>query len=328
MLKSAGQTIVIQPGGGRNPFDTPDFDPETASAVSADIASGHAKAFTIYIPYLAGAQGQRIALALSGTSGAHYTLLSGSEQVEQIDGTYYLTVPRGRRSVSFELKAPFDAMPGATFSLNATLVNAQNQPTHIAENEGVIALDIAVVPPAPTDEIAGDRRPLDFVDSSGNIYHQRDAFGNIWTDPAKQGALDDVLGGSLGSDHILGGDGSDILFGASLHFRMTPDLQLLQRAAYSDSFDYLVHVFGADDITSNPDGDAGDIIGAGAGNDIVDGGAGNDVIEGGTGTDVLYGGEGEDKIYAGTKVDLDSMLAGVTDADDFGPRLGERWQRR
>jgi Ca2+-binding RTX toxin-like protein len=310
-LQTAGQTIVIQPGAGSNPFDTPDFDPDVASAVSADIASGHVKAFTIYIPYPAGAQGQRIALSLNGTSATQYKLLSGSKQIEQIGGAYYLTVPQGRRSVSFELQAPLDAMPGATFSLNATLVNAQNQPTHVVEHEGAITLDVAVVPPSTTDEIAGDRRPLDFVDGSGNTSHQRDAFGNIWTDPAKPAVLDDVLGGSLGSDRIIGGGGSDILFGSALHFRMSPDLQLLQRAAFSDSFDYLTQVFAAGDITNNPDGDAGDIIDAGAGNDIVDGGAGDDVIEGGTGTDVLYGGEGKDKVYAGGKADLDAILAGT-----------------
>jgi hypothetical protein len=93
---------------------------------------------------------------------------------------------------------------------------------------------------------------------------------------------DDVLGGTAGTDIILGGNGNDVIDGGAGN-------------------DLLLGGNGNDTI----DGGAGnDLLFGGSGNDTLYGGAGDDLLDGGNGDDVLDGGEGNDLLLGGNGNDI------------------------
>ena len=85
-------------------------------------------------------------------------------------------------------------------------------------------------------------------------------FGSTGNDSLDGGAGNDSLYGGTANDTLIGGDGSDDLFGF----------------------------------------EGNDSLDGGAGNDTLYGGAGNDTLIGGDGNDSLYGGDGNDTLICGT----------------------------
>lgn len=115
---------------------------------------------------------------------------------------------------------------------------------------------------------------------------------------------------SVGNDTILGGTGSDILFG---------DNGLANSAGGIDTIDGGID----NDIVSGDGGD--DAVNGGAGEDIVMGGLGNDLVKGGEGNDILFGDNGKrDFAGAGTGsfVEGQTKVYGVNLAEAFGIQAG------
>ena len=105
---------------------------------------------------------------------------------------------------------------------------------------------------------------------------------------------DDYLDGAAGANIINGGGGNDRLFGSGA-------------LNGGDGADVIQ---GASTGTGTIHGDAGDdvIFGSGnlfgdAGNDRIDGAAGADVLDGGEGADILRGGAGDDSLWSGLGAD-------------------------
>ena len=132
-----------------------------------------------------------------------------------------------------------------------------------------IHLEDAFVDPTTSRDIVGDFASFDIDPSSPGIQTQTDDLGNLITDASQPGPLDDTLNDSAGNDHIISGDGMDVI---------------------------------------NDFRGGNDQIETGAGNDIVNGGQGNDAIQGGTDADILDGGAGNDQIYADSKIDLATAI--------------------
>lgn len=146
------------------------------------------------------------------------------------------------------------------------------------------------------------------------------------------GAGSDVLMGGLGADRILGGAGDDLIYGSSqgalnnptaVDFTPpVPDFAIVKASGFNwvwsgtrDSEGivggFLQYTVSRDD----GDGDAGNVIDAGAGEDAVLAGQGDDLVQAGAdadevfgmaGADVLMGGSGGDRLYGDGRVAPDA----------------------
>ncbi len=159
----------------------------------------------------------------------------------------------------------------------------------------------------------------------------------------------------LGNDHILGGDGSNILFGDSINTDRLPwgidgnparPVDLLDGSGLNGLKEFLflkngaqptdaeLHKFiwdnhevldvhgdtrGGDDLLVAGSGD--DILYGQGGNDTLKGGDGNDILSGGTGNDILDGEAGNDFLIGGMGNDT---LYGGTGSDTFKWALNDQ----
>ncbi|MEQ1813439.1 MAG: peroxidase family protein [Candidatus Nitrotoga sp.] len=130
--------------------------------------------------------------------------------------------------------------------------------------------------------------------------------------------LSEMIGGTDGNDHILGGDGNDTIYGDAGDDMIdggTGDNFLYGGAgndiiSSTDGVDFIQGNEGNDDIRG---GEGIDSLFGGTGNDVIRGGGSSDEISGGAGDDVLFGDAGADTITGGLGNDTISGGAG----DDF-----------
>ncbi|NHC61648.1 Ig-like domain-containing protein [Paenalcaligenes suwonensis] len=133
--------------------------------------------------------------------------------------------------------------------------------------------------------------------------------GSVTNDPAP-----------VGNDHIIGGDGNDIIFGDTINTDGTvlpwhevggrpdnlPDgsglkalevfLQMKNAgtpATGNDLYEYIKENHADFNVAGDTRG-GNDTLDGGAGNDILYGQGGNDILIGGAGDDIMFGGEGDD----------------------------------
>lgn len=120
--------------------------------------------------------------------------------------------------------------------------------------------------PQTIADITGDVKPSDTNGGLTGIQAVRDAQGKLigTTQP-----YEDILVGTTGSEHILGGELDDNIGGRG----------------------------------------SNDWIEGGAGQDYVNGEDGNDLIEGGIGSDILLGDANDDRIYGGTRIGTADAVA-------------------
>lgn len=335
LVDAAGQTVAIRQGRASNPFDSASFDPAFNPIALGTLSEGSVQTFTVYLPYEAGAGGQRIKLSLGGTAASMLSVLEGTGEVALgSDGLFTLQVPEGRRELSFELLATQDIDAAATLQLSAQLVDATDVPTHLEHielNLAVAAMDETV--PETAREIRGDWAPRSYVDpATGATSYKYDDLGNIERDPDMPNSSFkqlDPLKGSTEADHIVTGDFDQMAFGF-----MGDDFMLgsdntgnwLVGGAGSDRIEgggYAAHTH---DYTEFDDlgraiklGD--DKIYGGAGDDQVWGesetaqadlfnsataatGLPGDWINAGTGDDRIYGSAGDDVLLGGAGIDV------------------------
>jgi len=156
----------------------------------------------------------------------------------------------------------------------------------------------------------------------------------------------------VGSDHLVGGDGNDLIFGDALY---TDDLATAHglgtapgagwevfaklEAGLStvdpgwtrtDTMEYIRDNYlslGRESVGSGS-GRAGgaDTLSGGNGNDILIGQEGNDTLDGGAGNDILWGGSGNDVLWGGAGADtflFTSAEHGVDTIKDFSLAQGD-----
>lgn len=133
------------------------------------------------------------------------------------------------------------------------------------------------------------------------------------------GAGNDILALSTGSDHVYGGAGSDVITNGGMRSQtgdcndtgFTPSL-----SCFSYSHDALFGQAGKGNLVDGVLGQSGaDVISAGHGSDCPDGSADNDALWGGAGGDTIYGGPGSDFLYGGPG--NSGMLFGGTDVNHY-----------
>ncbi len=278
-IRDTAQTLILTPEKG-NPFAagaTPDPD----STGNADISEGHLQGFTLYLPYEAGEDGQKVKLTLAGASADAFTLIYQGQRIDiGPDGAFQVTVKAGEQSIAFGLWARDDIDTDGTLTVKAQLLDAEGNATHKEHTELNLALDAEDedAPPATTElTLQGDLAPIDFGPEPG-VQAQLDALGNVIVHPQQaQPDRADTLYDSAGADLIQAGGG-------------------------------------ADTINAHRGGD--DRIEAGDGDDWVRAGGGNDSVAGGSGDDILLGEAGRDSLEGGTGVAGD-LLAGGADKDEL-----------
>ncbi len=303
------QRPIIHAGRSPNPFDSPSFDPDASPVSVGSLAEGSVRTFTLYLPYEAATDGQRVKLTLAGGAADKLALLDRSDEAELgADGAFTLVVPEGRRELSFGLWAKEDVDAGAALALSAQLVDGTGAATHLAHVELNLALEgVLETPPVTGREIRGDWAPKPYLDASGTrtIYKTDDLFNIerlVGVPSTGDVEVDQWLDGSAGADHIVTGD-----------------------------FDEQARGGGGDDF----------IVGSDATGNILIGGAGADRIEGGgwtnhaaeywewdylgrpmgLGDDKIYGGAGDDQIWG----ESEATQASLADAGQAATGITGDW---
>jgi len=315
--------LVLQEGGGNNPFADPSFNPSTVSGSSLiDEGSGSPYVLFLNIP---AKEGDTITLSFSAL-GDKFKVVLGDRTVDA-DGAV-ITLAEGQNKVTFSLVQEGDVTADANALLSAsyqgsnqaadsnpwginlkdtgeightfigdqrgqTITNAQTGDQHYDwastswTPEGVLTGGIAEA--GYKDVIKGGAGNDKIDGKSGNDL----LYGDDGNDEIDGGDGDDVIGGGKGSDDIKGGAGNDVILSAT-------DVTGSQRNGPTDNWDPTLAANGG----STEMDDASDAIDAGDGNDIVYAGRGDDRIEGGAGNDVLWGLAGDDIIEGGAGDDF------------------------
>jgi hypothetical protein len=140
-IDRGGQWPVIRTFAAKptNPFDDASFDPEAANPLAGGIAENGAGTFVLFLPYMAAPGGQRVRVDLGGVAGEAANVMSNGNSIPVTGGAFYLTVPEGRKDVSFALIVD-DLSSDVAATLSATLVDAAGNATHRTHLEANLAL--------------------------------------------------------------------------------------------------------------------------------------------------------------------------------------------
>jgi Ca2+-binding RTX toxin-like protein len=308
-VTNAAQTPVLTPGGEASPFtaDMVGYDPNQVA--SEEVSEGHAKSFTLYLPYEAGESGQSVKLTLGGASADKFSLLYQGQKIDLgSDGAFEVKVRAGTTQASFLLWELGDVDQDETLQIKAQLVDGNGQATHLEHVELNLALDaVDEIPPQFDRTIVGDLETIDTQPDAEGIQAGYDSLGNELVDadkpsPGKEDALFDSASNDLiqpgsgndvvyalngGNDLIEGGAGSDIVNGGAGDDRLYG----------GDEIDIAAAIERGDSAVGT--GQRGDWLSGGLGDDTVVGGDGDDVLFGGGGSDLLIGGAGNDVLDGG-----------------------------
>ena len=257
IVVDAGQTIILRPGSGPNPFDATGGPGDVNASAPASINEKGTATFTVYLPYAAGEGGQRIRLQLTGSAAGAFDVVatSGAYPVGP-DGTFDLLIHEGQKQITFALAELRDIDVSETLGLNATLIGANDTPTHASHLEVNLSLaavnESTVVPPSGT--ISGTAA-ADFMSTAG-------INGSEVVTPAL--APLSVVEGGEGNDFIERLHSGDETFGGA----------------------------GNDWITGNDDGrfpGREQRVDGGEGNDLIASVGGGGTLKGGEGNDLIDG---------------------------------------
>jgi len=340
--QSAGQTLIVAPGTGPNPFGVLGQSGSVAvnpdGAASAVLVERAGTVFTLYLPFDAGPGGQKVLLKVSGPNVATLRLLVGTE-VPNVNGTFTVTVPEGTRQLILAFTQQSDLDSDSVLELKAQFVDANGNPTHEEHLEATLTLDgeaeveIAEAPGPTSVTVLGDRHYQEFtdvVDATGGPAGTgfipevpRGPFeAHDWTSPGFAPAADWVNLEITDSTYQIEGSDFDPDTGITTTYYTVTEYTVLHNsldelgnvvtddAPQPDQPDSLFGSAGADLIEArggddNVEAKAGDdAVYAGTGNDDVDAGAGNDWVEGEGEDDYLYGDAGNDRLIGGAGIDF------------------------
>jgi len=291
-VEASGEWVAISPLSTANPFDSPNFAGENAVLASGFVEGGVAR-YSVFIPYEAGQNGQRVKLALTGAGANNYEILSEGGVVPlAADGTFELSIPNGEREVVFGLRAAKDVDSDATLTLSAQLADVNDNPTHHQHAEVSLAIH-GVVESAPSvgPTIAGSSQDDNRLGSAGH----HEVLGDASNNRVQGLAGHDEIYGNGGDDIVESGPGADIAAGDDGNDAVYADSEITEAALR----DYI-----ATSATSQTAGtmpaqlliSQTEWLQGGLGNDTVVGTGNNDVLFGGGGKDLLVGGAGHDLI--------------------------------
>ncbi len=322
ILETGGQSLVLQQGVGQNPFEAEGFDPDAVPPVTFNLNEGQLTMLTLHLPFEAGVGGQKLHLALNGTNANTFVLRTGELELTPEGNHFTLTIPEGQRNLTVGLRAKQDVAISSTLNVTATLVDANNNPTHETGLEATIALadtgGLADGTPPTIDFTNGwstlTNADYPFTETDDRHYLGRDGYnvvlhaygGNDFV--SVSGGGNDEVHGDAGHDVIHGQGGNDRLFGGTENDQLTGDVysmttsdDLLDGGSEDDWLvgsaghdtllggDGIDHLFGDDEMFS--------VLTPGGGDDFLDGGAGDDRLRGDYGTDSLLGGDGNDTLW-------------------------------
>jgi Ca2+-binding RTX toxin-like protein len=300
----AGEKVVLRVGAGPNPFDSLGFDPDASVAPSDGASENSGRQFSLYLPYAAGRDGQRILLRLEGADADKFTVFSAKGTQPITGGRFSLVVPEGTQQIAFTLWNDEDVDASQTLTLHAALADATGVATHKEHEEAKIALAAVDEPPfTPPSALVTDPEP-----ENPEIYGT-DADEQIL---GKDSA--DVIYPLLGADFVRAGLGDDrvLVYWTAESDTAGDRVELGEGNDFAVRWagaDTLIGGRGADVMLAGADADTlyaegelaladaialGETQGAGGEADLLDGWAGNDVAVGWGGADGLLGGDGAD----------------------------------
>lgn len=211
------------------------------------------------------------------------------EKLQDADRFYYLSRTQGMNLLNQLEADSFAELVMRNTDLgdpNATALPSSlfQTPAYILELNQTLQ---KVADPTHTDPILGQ---------IGNLVIRQDLDGDGKNDYLRYAGGDHVvIGGTLGNDVLIGGEGDDTIWGKAGNDRI-------------EGGKGVDHLFGGDgdDIITDSGTDSGAA-------DVIHGDAGNDVINPGNGLDLVFGGSGNDFIFGG--VDSKTYTAG--EGNDF-----------
>ncbi len=161
----ADQKLILHPGSGPNPFDATGGPGDVNATAPASINEKGSATFTIYLPYAAGKDGQRIRLQLTGSAAGAFDAVATSGLFPLgADGSFEIVIHEGQKQATFALAELRDVDASETLGLSATLLGSDGVPTHGQHLEVNLTL-AAVDEGTQTDTLAGT--PGDDRGSSG-----------------------------------------------------------------------------------------------------------------------------------------------------------------
>ena len=292
VLEDAGQAVVIRPGFGTNPFDTPAYADENNVSVN-NLREGGVSTFTLYLPFAAHEDGQRVKLKLLGPNADKFQVLRYADPVPVAgDGTFELIVPEGARQVVFSVRAVQDIDSDAVLSLDAQLFDNDDEATHRNHTELTVNFDAATeAPPTIATTVSGTtlddnrnstggRRPVVGTNANNRVQ------GLAGRDEVSGSGGDDIVEGGAGIDVATGDGGDDQVFGDVALTEAQLQALITSSATATTNGVKPAKLF----VTSS------EWLQGGLGTDTVVGTAGDDIVFGGGGKDLLVGGVGHDLI--------------------------------
>ena len=291
-IDAGGQMVVVRPGLAANPFDAPNFAGENEVAAN-DLREGGVSPFSLYLPYNAGIDGQRVTLKLSGPNVDKFQALQDADPVQiGPDGTFELTVAAGTRQIEFGLRADQDIDTDETLSLSAQLTDAAGNPTHQTHTEVSVNFD-AIVEAAPsvTGTIVGTALDDNRLSTGG----RHSVLGTAGNDRAQGLAGRDEVSGNNGDDIVEGGTGIDVVAGNDGNDAVFADVELTE-VPLRDYINTSATAITTGAMPTQLQVTSSEWLQGGLGDDTVVGADSNDILFGSGGRDLLVGGAGHDVI--------------------------------
>jgi len=301
VVNQAGEDLVLRAVAGMpiDPFGDPMFDPNTAPTPSTEIKDEGTNTYALFLPYATGEGGQKVQIELSGDGASALKVQVGDQLVTPTDGTFYISVGQGATEATFTLLAEGDVQSQEQVTINATLVDANDQPTHQTHMDATLTVDAAPALPGGLRQVLGGGDPINFS-TTGSTEYQYDDLGNVLTTNPGGFTQDTLYGGSQ-NVHIVGGAGRDSILAGSGN-------DLIEGNGSADVINGgsgNVQIFAGNQVDmaqaiENPAGVTGESfrgswIDAGTGNSTVVGDGNNDVLTG-NGNDLIIAGNGDNFI--------------------------------
>src|SRR3569623_492663 len=209
----AARTIAAMP---TNPFEDPNFNPDTAATPTSDMSDGSMGMYAVYLPEAAGETGQQIKIQLEGGDSSGLRVQVGNQILTTDNGSFTLTVQPGEKQAAFSILSESDVSSDQTYTVKATLIDATGQTTYQTHTVASITLKDQLKDVQTTVDVLGGFKPQNFGTDTQPEY-RRDDLGNYIVDKSQALGIDDIdtLYSSDANTHIVGGQNHDSITAGS-----------------------------------------------------------------------------------------------------------------
>jgi Ca2+-binding RTX toxin-like protein len=307
-IERAGETVVIT-SRGSNPYESATFNPDAMPLPATAVEAHGAREFTLFIPYAAGASGQKIKLTFDGDTRNVLRVMGDGNLLTPVNGAITLTIDSGHRQKNFAVIVRGDLIANEAITVSATLLDATGTPTHLTHVELNLTLNARQTNASPIivgtvvcDALTGgDGNDHLFGGDSADMLR-----GNLGHNVLEGGEGRDLIILGPGEDEVDGGADGDLIayFGRDVYpwSRGKPMVKLSDLLVWgldtgvSATGDRVLQEVRAGLFYGEHPAESGALktVFSQVGNHKIIGGGGDDLINAGPGNDVIYGDGGPD----------------------------------